>query len=183
MDGRTVEEGNRMAVFEYKVVPAPAKGQKGKGAKGAPERFALALETLMNDLAVDGWEYFRADTLPCEERTGLTGSTTVFQNMLVFRRASAVSESLPLPRANLPEPPAARPTAVNPQPLPAETDDGATPAPDLPPAEMPRQEATAAAAAAAAALSAYRGATPPAKGRPLGPARRSEDDDSTRNEG
>ncbi|SFC05907.1 DUF4177 domain-containing protein [Tropicimonas isoalkanivorans] len=171
-----------MAVYEYKVVPAPSKGQKGKGAKGAPERFALALETLMNDLAVDGWEYFRADTLPCEERSGLTGSTTVFQNMLVFRRASAVTESLSFPRANLPEPPAARQAAVAPQPPTQDAEEGATPALDAPSAETPREEATAAAAAAAAALSAYRGASPPAKGRPLGPARRHEDDDNTRNE-
>jgi hypothetical protein len=33
-----------------------------------------------------GGEYLRADALPCDERTGLTGTKTTFQNVLVFRR-------------------------------------------------------------------------------------------------
>ncbi len=41
----------------------------------------------MNRLGAEGWDYVRADALPCEERVGLTGTKTVFQNMLVFRRA------------------------------------------------------------------------------------------------
>ncbi|MEL6957652.1 MAG: DUF4177 domain-containing protein [Pseudomonadota bacterium] len=77
---------------EYKVVPAPTKGMKAKGVKGTPSRFAHALEVLMNDLAKDGWEYQRTDTLPVEERQGLTGKTTSFQNMLVFRRAVAAED-------------------------------------------------------------------------------------------
>jgi len=78
--------------FEYKVVPAPVKGVKARGVKSGPDRFAHALETVMNDLATDGWEYQRTDTLPCEEREGLMGKTTVFQNMLVFRRTLQVAE-------------------------------------------------------------------------------------------
>ncbi|WP_299042699.1 DUF4177 domain-containing protein [uncultured Tateyamaria sp.] len=75
-----------MSGWEYKVVPAPTKGQKGKGIRGAEARFAFALETLMNDMAGDGWEFQRAETLPSVERTGLTGSTTEWRNLLVFRR-------------------------------------------------------------------------------------------------
>ena len=78
-----------MQVYEYKVVPAPRRGEKERGARSVPERFAVALTHAMNDLARDGWEYLRADTLPCEERVGLTGTATHFQNMLVFRRALA----------------------------------------------------------------------------------------------
>ena len=77
--------------FEYKVVPAPTRGRKAKGAKTAADRFANALEATMNELAEDGWEYLRADTLPSEERQGFTGRTTVFQNLLVFRRAIAAA--------------------------------------------------------------------------------------------
>ena len=40
----------------------------------------------MNRLGADGWDYVRADALPCDERVGLTGTKTTFQNMLVFRR-------------------------------------------------------------------------------------------------
>ena len=66
-----------MQQFEYKVVAAPRRGEKTKGARTVQERFAHALSTLMNDLGKDGWEYLRSDTLPCEERIGLTGRTTI----------------------------------------------------------------------------------------------------------
>lgn len=75
-----------MSQFEYKIVPAPKRGLKAKGLKTAEDRYAYALETAMNALAAEGWEYQRADTLPSEERSGLTGRVTTFQNMLVFRR-------------------------------------------------------------------------------------------------
>ncbi|KAJ55730.1 hypothetical protein ACMU_13670 [Actibacterium mucosum KCTC 23349] len=88
-----------MPTFEYKVVPAPVKGTKAKGAKTTQARFAVALGDLMNDLGAAGWEYLRADTLPCETRQGLTGKTTVFQNMLVFRRVVEAGE---LPMAPAP---------------------------------------------------------------------------------
>jgi hypothetical protein len=89
-----------MAQFEYKVVPAPAKAEKVRGVKTTGDRFAVALTTLMNDLGRDGWEYLRADSLPCEERVGFTGRQTTFQHMLVFRRAVAVEA----PVAALPAP-------------------------------------------------------------------------------
>ncbi|WP_456388642.1 DUF4177 domain-containing protein [Profundibacter sp.] len=75
-----------MQNYEYKVVPAPKRGLKGKGIKGTDARFANAMMTVMNELGAEGWEYQRSDTLPCEERTGLRGRSTTFQNMLVFRR-------------------------------------------------------------------------------------------------
>ncbi|MEM6374104.1 MAG: DUF4177 domain-containing protein [Pseudomonadota bacterium] len=79
-----------MSAWEYKVIPAPTKGVKARGVKGAEGRFAHALEAVMNDLAAEGWEFQRAETLPSTERSGLTGSTTEWRNMLVFRRAVAV---------------------------------------------------------------------------------------------
>lgn len=75
-----------MQRYEYKVVPSPRKGEKSRVAKTTSDRFALALTQVMNRLGQDGWEYLRADTLPCDERSGLTGTKTSFQNMLVFRR-------------------------------------------------------------------------------------------------
>lgn len=76
-----------MARFEYKVVPAPTKGQKAKGVKTPEGRFALSVESLLNEMGAEGWEYLRAELLPSEERTGLTGSATNWRNVLVFRRA------------------------------------------------------------------------------------------------
>lgn len=77
--------------YEYKVVPAPTRGVKAKGLKTAEDRFAHALEVAINELAADGWEYLRTDTLPSEQREGLMSKTTVFQNMLVFRREKIAS--------------------------------------------------------------------------------------------
>lgn len=75
-----------MSCYEYRVVPAPRRGEKLRGVKTTEERFALALTQLMNKLGREGWEYQRSDTLPVDERSGLTGSKTTYQNMLVFRR-------------------------------------------------------------------------------------------------
>ena len=79
--------------YEYKVVPAPPRGLKAKGVKTAEDRFAHALETQMNELAAEGWEYLRTDTLPSEQREGLMSKTTVYQNMLVFRRTKSSKET------------------------------------------------------------------------------------------
>ena len=76
-----------MIRYEYKVLPAPSRGQRGKGVKGSDGRFANALETLINQMGSDGWEYQRAETLPSEERVGIASKTTVFRNVLVFRRS------------------------------------------------------------------------------------------------
>lgn len=83
--------------FEYKIVPAPVRGLKAKGIKTAEDRFANALQTAINEWAADGWEYQRADTLPCEQREGLMGKTTVYQNMLVFRRVKEVAKPIAAP--------------------------------------------------------------------------------------
>ena len=101
-----------MPRYEYKVIPAPKKGLRAKGVRGTELRFANALQEVMNEYGAQGWEYLRTDTLPCEERHGLTGKTTGFQNMLVFRRvieeavvelpnvAPAVAEEKPNGAAN-----------------------------------------------------------------------------------
>ena len=83
-----------MTGYEYKVIPAPAKGVKAKGIKGPEARFAHALEQSMNTLAAEGWEYLRADILPSEERQGLTSSQTVYRSVLVFRRELAEDETI-----------------------------------------------------------------------------------------
>ncbi|MEM9523951.1 MAG: DUF4177 domain-containing protein [Pseudomonadota bacterium] len=81
-----------MPRFEYKVVPAPRKGVPGKGVRGKTAKYANALSTIMNELGAEGWDYVRADTLPFEERSGLTSRTVTYQNMLVFRRPLDESE-------------------------------------------------------------------------------------------
>lgn len=73
--------------YEYKVVPAPSKGTKAKGVKTPEGRFALSIEQLLNEMGSNGWEFQRAELLPSDERSGLTGSVQNWRNVLVFRRA------------------------------------------------------------------------------------------------
>lgn len=75
-----------MLRYEFKVIPAPRRGEKARGLKSTEDRFALAMTNLMNEMGRDGWDYVRADTLPVDERSGLTGTKTSYQNLLVFRR-------------------------------------------------------------------------------------------------
>lgn len=88
-----------MSTYQYRVVPAPTKGLKAKGIKGPEARFSSTIEDLMNEMGAQGWEYQRAETLPSVERSGLTGSTTEWRNVLVFRkpRDSATAVLSPQP--------------------------------------------------------------------------------------
>lgn len=115
-----------MQRYEYRVMPSPRKGEKAKTAKTVPDRFAVALTALMNRMGAEGWEYLRADTLPCEERVGFTGRSTTFQTMLVFRRALAAAE--PAGRAEVPVPRPADPVPVAPRLGTAEGAPGSAPA-------------------------------------------------------
>jgi hypothetical protein len=111
-----------MQAYEYKVIPAPDRGIRMRGARSGADRFAAAVAERINALAREGWEYVRADLLPCEERTGLTlKSSTVYHNLLVFRRPVAI--------------PAAE-TAQDAAPL--EAPHGATAAPQVTPLVFPR---------------------------------------------
>ena len=82
-----------MQTYEYKVVPAPNRPKRFKGVKGNAARFAEVLAAVMNDLATQGWEYLRSDSMPVEERTGLLkGRTENYHTILVFRRAKQPAE-------------------------------------------------------------------------------------------
>ena len=85
-----------MRKFEYKAVPAPNTGTKAKGVKTTEDRFALSLSNILNEMAEEGWEYVRAETLPCTERKGFTGTQQTYQNLLIFRRLEQAA--LPLDR-------------------------------------------------------------------------------------
>ena len=161
--------GAEMPHYEYRVIAAPERGKKVKGAKSTADRFAVALQDLMNEMGAEGWEYQRTDTLPCQERVGLTGKQTSFQHMLVFRREKAeavladeeVTALLAAPVAEEPETP-------EPVQEPGEAEEVAE----------ETRDALAAARDAAAALSAR---AREGKAPALGPAKRDDDkkDDKT----
>ena len=101
-----------------------------------------------------------ADTLPCEERSGLTGSTSTFQNMLVFRREISGAAHFSTERTAAPVADTGTPARKMPEAPVVLKPSAATPAPTSAP--------DAAAAAAAAALTAYRESA--SSGPKLGPA-------------
>lgn len=144
-----------MSSYEYTVIPAPARGEKAKGARTGIERFAATLADALNDMAREGWEYVRAEVLPAEERSGLTSRTTVYHNLLVFRRALVAepARSLPLeePVAAPTTPPTAAPSVAPEAPAPIRQAEPSTaqPAPvrapfSQPMRAMPQQHARAA---------------------------------------
>ncbi|MBK4215452.1 DUF4177 domain-containing protein [Paracoccus caeni] len=140
--------------YEYTAIAAPNRGEKAKDAKTPTDRYALSLTAELNRMAADGWEYVRADVLPSEERSGLTSRTTVYHNLLVFRRelaAATLTAPAPQPEypvaaspARAPEPSPATPAAAAPQkaedpainaarPQPESQGEATPPAPRVPP--------------------------------------------------
>ena len=87
-----------MTRFEYKVMAAPTRAPKVRGADSVESRFAVALAGVLNREGMDGWEYLRAETLPVEERAGLTGTRTSFRTVLIFRRPAGPSATADSPR-------------------------------------------------------------------------------------
>ncbi|APX90578.1 hypothetical protein BV394_13335 [Brevirhabdus pacifica] len=75
-----------MPRYEFTAIAAPRKGKSGKGVKGREAKFAHALGEVLNEMGADGWDYVRTDMLPCDERSGLLGSTTTDMHMMIFRR-------------------------------------------------------------------------------------------------
>ena len=90
-----------MQRYEFKVIPAPKRGEKVRGARTPEDRFAQAMTSLLNREAAEGWEFQRTETLPVETRTGLTGRvSTNFQYMVVLRRPIDAAMQEPLSPAN-----------------------------------------------------------------------------------
>lgn len=92
---------------EYKVIPAPRRGKRGKATKGPAGRFAYAVESTLNEMAADGWEFVRAETLGADEREGvMRRKVETFHGVLVFRREIV---NAPPPRTSVADVPLATP--------------------------------------------------------------------------
>ena len=96
-----------MTRHEYTVIPAPPRADKVRGARSPADRFSATLAQVLNDMARQGWEYVRAETLPSEERSGIASRNTVWNNVLIFRRSLHAQEAAS-------EAPAAPPQSVPP---------------------------------------------------------------------
>ncbi len=96
-----------MSGYEYKVVVAPRKPGKARGVRGFDDKYAHTLAELMNEQASEGYQYFRAESLPVDEKSGMMGKVTEkYLTLLVFRRAVAGAAEQEVPtflRAQEPE--------------------------------------------------------------------------------
>ena len=73
--------------YEYKCVGAPEKPKRVRGAKTGSQRLASAMEELIHEEAVGGWEYMRTDLVPIMEKSSMLGrAQEVHRAVLVFRR-------------------------------------------------------------------------------------------------
>ncbi|MEM9011481.1 MAG: DUF4177 domain-containing protein [Pseudomonadota bacterium] len=131
-----------MSGFEYKVVPAPRRAGRVKGARSSQDRFAHTLTETINELSREGWEYMRAETLPCEERGSvLRKREEHYHSVLVFRRAvgaKAVADPRPIRPVEEAKPATLRHAPENPpRPLRPERAARERPATERPTAERP----------------------------------------------
>lgn len=79
--------------YEYKCIGAPEKLKRVRGAKTRSDRLAVAMEEIINDEAINGWEYVRADLVPVEERSSfLSRAQEVHRAVLVFRRPTVIAQ-------------------------------------------------------------------------------------------
>lgn len=93
-----------MSTFEYKSICAPRKALKIKGVKGADERYAQTLTDVINAQSENGWDYFRAETLPVDEKTGMMGKTAEkYLSLLIFRRENIETYEEPSFKASVQE--------------------------------------------------------------------------------
>lgn len=93
-----------MSTFEYKSICAPRKGLKIKGVKGADERYAQTLTDVINDQSANGWEYYRAESLPVDEKSGVMGKTSEkYLSLLIFRRENIETYEEPTFNASVEE--------------------------------------------------------------------------------
>ncbi len=84
-----------MQNYEYKAIAAPTRARRFKGVKGTANQFAMVMSEVMNDMAADGWEYLRSDSLPVDEKAGLLkGRVENYHTLLIFRRAKEPAQEM-----------------------------------------------------------------------------------------
>ena len=82
-----------MRKFEFKVVPVPARCVRDGNETGSP--VAATLETALNALGVEGWEFHRSETLGIK-RGGFFGfGRKIEETVLVLRRDRVILEERP----------------------------------------------------------------------------------------
>ncbi|MEO0911431.1 MAG: DUF4177 domain-containing protein [Pseudomonadota bacterium] len=117
------DTGQDMQTYEYKVVAAPRKARRAKGARTPQDRFARTLTDVINAEAASGWEYLRAESLPVDEKKGMLSSATEsYHSVLVFRKPTtpdrALRQQMAAPVAPQAHAPASHAAGEPPKPTP-----------------------------------------------------------------
>lgn len=83
-----------MRKSEFKVVPVPARCERAARASGE-DPYAQTLELVLNALAVEGWEFYRAETIAMRRGGLFSGRRRRTRDVLVFRRDRPVLAQRP----------------------------------------------------------------------------------------
>ena len=132
-----------MPNFEYKTVALPRSvAKRRKRRQSEADMIAEQLGKVLNEEAVDGWEYVRAETLTTPGQSGLLKQATpAAYVVLIFKRSTGAGwESHADPRS---EPAPQREAAPIPQAAPAPPVMAAPQAPAPAPAAAPAQSPAA----------------------------------------
>ncbi|MCY4207315.1 MAG: hypothetical protein OXD29_05105 [Roseovarius sp.] len=84
-----------MSRFEYKIIPASVNRGKAKLLKGGAEKVAVKLESEINKLGLNGWEYYRTETYPIQKSRWFSPPKIDHISILVFRREIKRAETMP----------------------------------------------------------------------------------------
>ncbi len=74
-----------MTKYEFRAVPCPQRAQRSTKLPKGADAFAETLNSAINDLAVEGWDYVRTDTVEVKTRR-LLSRRKENRSFLVFRR-------------------------------------------------------------------------------------------------
>lgn len=75
-----------MPKYEYKVVPAPVRTLPKKDVNLGADPAAFTFESILNEAAYSGWEFYKRECMPLERRK-IFGTVKEMHEMLIFRRA------------------------------------------------------------------------------------------------
>lgn len=74
-----------MTKYEYRAIPCPERTLRARDLPDGTDPFGQTLTAAINDLAGDGWDYVRAETIDLKTRR-LFGRRSETRSFLVFRR-------------------------------------------------------------------------------------------------
>ncbi len=75
-----------MPKYEYKVVPVPTACDRRARTDRTQDLAAATIESHINGLTIEGWEYVRTDSMSLRPRSWLGLGRSARREMMIFRR-------------------------------------------------------------------------------------------------